>query len=260
MRKSSRLVTSSVRLGHAVEEFWRGRARPRSPARGCRAAAASPLSNVVSEAVLSAERLRDCLCDERWVSERGQPNPEDACLVLGDGRRRSFNGQPRLACASGPRQRHETSSFLESGQHLEQLVVAADKRARRCRAGSSWRSSSAAGRRQLRVGKLDTALGMSFSRCSPRSVTSSSTSSAVERERITWPPWDDAATRASGGRRLRCTPHRSEAASRYAGRTRTWIRPAARASVKRAAAAIAPGAVGKAKKKASPCVSTSTPP
>ena len=40
---------------------------------------------------------------------------------------------------------------------------------------------------------------------------------------------------------------------------RTRIGPAASDSVSRAAAATAPGAVGKAKKKASPCVSTSTP-
>ena len=42
--------------------------------------------------------------------------------------------------------------------------------------------------------------------------------------------------------------------------TRTWIGPEASASVKAEAAASAPGALGKAKKNASPCVSTSTPP
>ena len=41
---------------------------------------------------------------------------------------------------------------------------------------------------------------------------------------------------------------------------RTRIGPAASSSVAAAAAASAPGAVGKAMKKASPCVSTSTPP
>ena len=41
--------------------------------------------------------------------------------------------------------------------------------------------------------------------------------------------------------------------------TRTWIGPEARVSRTAAAAEIAPGAVGNAKKKASPCVSTSTP-
>ena len=57
-------------------------------------------------------------------------------------------------------------------------------------AGSCWRSSSAAGRSRPRAGRSRPRSAMSFSRCSPRSVSSSSTSAAVAAERTTWPPCD----------------------------------------------------------------------
>ncbi len=147
-----------------------------------------PLADVLGEPVRGAERLRDRLGDERRIAERGQADPEDARLVLGHERRRRLDREPCLARAAGAGQRDEARSVLEPREHLEQLVVSAHERARRSSAGSCSRSSSAAGRSRFRAERSDTASGMSLSRCSPRSVSSISTSSAVAFESTTCPP------------------------------------------------------------------------
>ncbi len=56
-----------------------------------------PLADVLGKAVLGAERLGDRLRDERRIAERGEPDPEDARLVLGDERRGGLEREPGLA-------------------------------------------------------------------------------------------------------------------------------------------------------------------
>ena len=56
-----------------------------------------PIGDVLGETVLRAERLRDLLRDERCLTERGEPDPEDPCLVGGDERRCGLNRETGLA-------------------------------------------------------------------------------------------------------------------------------------------------------------------
>ena len=60
------------------------------------------LADVLGETVLGAEGLGDRLGDESGVAEGGEPDPEDACLVLGDERCGRLQCEPRLPCAAGP--------------------------------------------------------------------------------------------------------------------------------------------------------------
>ena len=48
------------------------------------------------------EGLGDRLRDERGVAERGEPDPEDACLVLGDERGGGLEREPGLPEPPGP--------------------------------------------------------------------------------------------------------------------------------------------------------------
>ena len=61
------------------------------------------LADVLGETVLGAERLGDRLGDERGIAERGEADPEDACLVLGDERGGRLDREPRLARAARAR-------------------------------------------------------------------------------------------------------------------------------------------------------------
>ena len=88
---------------------------------------------MLGEAVLGAERLGDRLRDERRIAERGQADPEDARLVLGNELGCGLDREPRLARAAGAGQRDEARAVLEAREHLEQLVVSAHERARRPR-------------------------------------------------------------------------------------------------------------------------------
>ena len=80
MRRSSRLVTRRVTLGQAVR-ICKSSGLPRSPARSCRAGAAARARRCARRGRLGAEGLGNRLRDERRISERCQPNPEDARLV-----------------------------------------------------------------------------------------------------------------------------------------------------------------------------------
>ena len=99
---------------------------------------------------------------------------------------------------------------------------------------------------------------MSFSRCSPSSTTSSPASSRVATGEDDLPACPAAAIRAH----VHVAPDVALLGEQR--RPRMYAdpnldRPRGSASVISYAAAMAPGAVGKAKKNASPCVSTSTP-
>ena len=71
---------------------------------------------MLGETVLGAERLGDRLGDERGVAERGEPDPEDARLVLGHEGRSSLEREPRLAGATRAGERHQASAALDPGE------------------------------------------------------------------------------------------------------------------------------------------------
>ncbi len=74
------------------------------------------LADVLGEAVLGSEGLGDRLADEGGVSERGEPDPEDARLVGGDEGGGGLERQPGLAGAAGPGEgdRRAPASILAS--------------------------------------------------------------------------------------------------------------------------------------------------
>ena len=185
-------MTSSVRLGQALEERGELGRRLDHLLEVVEEQEQLALADVLGEAVLGAERLRDRLRDERGVAQRGEPDPEDACLVLGDERR----APPRARAAScpvppGPGQRDEPRALLDPRRAPRRAPRPCRRTSSPDAAGSCSRSSSAAGSCPLPSWKIGTASAMSFSRCSPRSMSSSSTSAAVAAERTTWPPWPD---------------------------------------------------------------------
>ena len=87
-----------------------------------------------ASAVLGAERLGDRLRDERGIAERGEADPEDAGLVLGHKRRAAASIASRvLPVPPGPVSVTRRAPSSKRDEHLEQLVVSADERARRPR-------------------------------------------------------------------------------------------------------------------------------
>ena len=60
------------------------------------------LADVLGQAVLGTERLRDRLRDERRIAQRGQADPEDARLVLGDERAAASMASRVLPVPPGP--------------------------------------------------------------------------------------------------------------------------------------------------------------
>jgi hypothetical protein len=88
---------------------------------------------VLRETVLGAERLGDRLRDEGGVAERGEPNPEDARLVLGDEGRGGLERKAGLARAAGAGQGEQARALLDPGEHLMELALPADEGARRAR-------------------------------------------------------------------------------------------------------------------------------
>jgi len=89
--------------------------------------------DVLGEPVLRAEGLRDRLGHEGGVAERSQPDPEDTALVLGHERRRRLDREPRLPRAAGAGKRQQPRSVLDARDHLCELSLSADERARRAR-------------------------------------------------------------------------------------------------------------------------------
>ncbi len=129
-----------------------------------------PLADVFGEAVLDPERLRDRLGDERRVAKRGEPDPEDACLVLGNERGGRLEREPRLARAARAGEREEPRSLS---------TFAASRRAR---ARGPTKELAGRGRFVFEIvlsggnvpspsWKMATASSMSLKRCSPRSTS-----------------------------------------------------------------------------------------
>ena len=96
-------MTRSVRLGQACEERRELGRRLDHLLEVVEQEEHLALGDVLGEAVLRAERLRDRLGDERGVAQGGEPDPEDACLVLGHEGGGRLEREPGLARAARAR-------------------------------------------------------------------------------------------------------------------------------------------------------------
>ena len=151
---------------------------------------------MLGEAVLGAERLRDRLRDERGVAQRGEPDPEDAALYAGTSVDAASSASRVLPVPPGPVSvtRRAPSSIREStsasspsrptkelagrGRFVFEIVLSGGKRAvpeleDRDRLGDVLQPVLA----EVGERELDELGG--------------------RRERTTWPPWAEAATRAA---------------------------------------------------------------
>ncbi len=87
---------------------------------------------MLGEAVLRSQRLGNRLVDQGRVAQRGEADPEDACLVGRDKRCRRLNGESRLPRPARARQRHQPCA-ADRVEQLAQLTLPADERARGAR-------------------------------------------------------------------------------------------------------------------------------
>ena len=198
-------------------------------------------ADVLGEAVLGSQRLGNRLADQRRVAQRGEADPEDTGLVLGNERRRSLDRQPRLPRAAGARQRDQARAFSIAATPPA-ARVAADERARRTR---EVRVRDRLQRREALAPswKIETASAMSLRRCSPRSVSSSLDEFAVTARG----PLDRHDLTPHTGREVDVVSHVTLLGERGAPvcrPMRTWIGPAAKAPVIASAAASAPAPWG----------------
>jgi hypothetical protein len=72
-----------------------------------------PLADVLGDAVPCTQRLRDRLRDEGGVAQSGEPDPEDARLVLRDEGRRRLQGEPRLPGPARAGEREKARASLD---------------------------------------------------------------------------------------------------------------------------------------------------
>ena len=86
-------------------------------------------ADVLGEAVLGSQRLGNRLADQRRVAQRGEADPEDACLVGRDKRCRRLERESSLPRPARARQRHQPCA-ADRGEQLAQLTLPADERAR----------------------------------------------------------------------------------------------------------------------------------
>ena len=216
---------------------------------------------VVSQIAVGLDRLGDRRSDECRIPDRRQVDEPDAVReAIGHfGRRRER--EPRLPNAAGTRDRDKPGTVLEHVTDIEHLLLPSHERVRRNREVGS---EEALQRRETLSVELKDALRS-------REVLEAVLAKIDELEVLI--------EECSGRRRehdLAAVRGRGDAGSpvnvvpdisllRKERRTGVDARPnphgpATSASLNALAAPSAPGAVGNAKKNASPCVSTSTPP
>ena len=260
-RSSSRLVTSRCRLGHSARSDESSGAASTTCSRLSSRSSSSRSPMWLGEAVpsprASARRSR------RQSAGRGasRADPEHACLELGHELGRRLDREPRLAGSARPGQRHEPCAVPDERRPPPPPPARDRGRSSPAAGGSCSRSSSAAGSALSRAGRSPLRPSKSFSRCSPRSVTSTSTSVARRRRHEHLAAVAGRARSARrGARPRRRSPRPVRCGVPVCRPMRTTIGPRASSVCASSAAVTAPAAVGNAKKNASPCVSTSMPP
>ena len=191
------------------------------------------------------------------------PTQKTPALYSGTRRRRPPRAQVGvLPEPPGPVRVRRRAPRCDAREHLGELRLAARRSELAGRGKVRVRDRlERPGRSRPRAGRSRPRSAMSFNRCSPRSVSGRSTRAAVRpragRPARRGPSAGDAGAEVDVVSDVALA--RSEAASPCAGRSAPGSGRRRAPRVIASAAASAPGAVGKAKKKASPCVSTSTP-
>ena len=214
------------------------------------------------ERVLRPERLSGGRLDECGIGERGERDPPHAAVVVVGGRGGSLQREPRLAAATrarsaSPAGRRAGAAAPRSGRSPARGRGTASPEP----AGSSRAASSAAGNSSVPSWKRRSGALRSFNRCRPRSRDIGCrprSAVACESEHLPAVP---------GGRDPRrpmhVEPHVPLVGPERLARVQPHPHPHRAAAQARAcasaAAATASDARAKATKKASPCVSTSTP-
>ena len=128
------------------------------------------LADVRRETILGAERLGDRLDDERGIAERGETDPEDACLV-GRGRaRRRLEREPGLPGAARAGERDEARAALDAARAPLRARPLCRRTELAGRGRFVFEIVLSGGKLPSPSWKMETASAMSFSRCSPRSV------------------------------------------------------------------------------------------
>ncbi len=219
------------------------------------------IADVVGEAPFRPDGLRRSREHVGRIAERCEWHPEDAVWIQVAGRARCLQREARLADAARTGQRDEPRVVDgEQRRELGQLALAPEERGR---GHGQVRAVEALERRELRLAELVDPLRRG-------EVLQPVLAQVAHRRGIDQP------RRRGGDERLPAVAARRDPRSavhidadvalvRENGvplwmPIRTLIGPPASRSVAAPAAAMAPGAVGKATKNASPCVSTSTPP
>ena len=189
------------------------------------------LADVLGEAVLGAERLRDRLGDQRRIAQRRQRDPEDAGReVAGTSSAAASIASRVLPVPPGPVSVTSRAPFRAARRASSTLPLAADERGRRAR---QVRVRDRLQRREALSPswKIATGSSKSLSRCSPRSRSPALAEPAGCRR-------DDAPARRAPtprpGRQVDVVAHVALIGQRRVPvwtPIRTWIGPPARPSV-----------------------------
>ena len=226
-RRSSRLVTSSVRLGQAA------RSDESSGAASITCSRLSSRSSISRSPMCSA---RPSFAPSVWeivsvtsAGSRSEASPTQKTPAL-------YSGTSVAAASSASRVLPEPPGPVSVTSRAPPRSRRAPRRARararrtssRDAAGSCSRSSSAAGSSPRRAGRSRPRSAMSFSRCSPRSrerVARRRARAVVGRERRPGRRGRPRRPARRGGRRRRRSPPRSASGVPVCRPTRTWIGP-----------------------------------
>ena len=182
IRSSSRLVTSSARFGQASSSGESSGAASTTCSKLSSSKQQLALADVLGQAVLRAQRLRDRLDHERRVAQRRRaPTQKTPALNAGTSSAAASIASRVLPEPPGPESVTRRAPFRSSATHLVQLPLPADEGGGRPR---QVRVRDRLQRREALVPSWKSATGSakSFSRCSPRSVSSPSTSARVAAE------------------------------------------------------------------------------
>ena len=259
-RRRSRLVTSKARLGQRSTSDASSGAASITCSRLSSKQQQLPLADVLCEPVLSAERLRDRLVTSAGSRSAARPTQKTPALYSGTRvdaasiARRVFPEPP------GPVSVTRRAPFSIRDRQLGELGLPPDERAR------GPRQVRVRDRLERREGAVSELEDRDRLRNVLQPVLAEIGQLDVDELRGRGRE-DHLAAVARGaprgrrsGRRRRRSPRRSASGVPVCRPTRTWIGPEAqRLGHRLRRRTSAPGAVGNAKKNASPCVSTSTP-
>ena len=199
IRSSSREVTKSARFGTGLDERTELRRGLDHLLEVVEQQEQLPLPDVLGQSVLRPERLGDRLDDEPRVTQRSEPDPEDAALNSGTSSAAASIASRVFPDPPGPGQRHQSRAIRSSA------TTSATSRSRPtsatpAAADSCSRSSSAAETTRRRAGTATPARRSPSADAHPGRTPPPRPALGSPRESNTCPPWPALITRAA-----RCT-------------------------------------------------------